>query len=254
MNNISATIITHNEERNLERCLNSLLGLADEIIVVDSYSSDSTLSICRRYGCKVTQRKFAGYGSQRQYACSLATNRYILSLDADEVLSEDLREAIMHLKEEGFAHRMYKVEVINYICGRPMKHSGWNPNMQVRLFDSRFATWDLRDVGERLTYSESVLPDKLPGCIHHYRCSDYVELGYKEQRNAEIRGHVLASTGNRIGPLSPYFRALHAFLKCHIADAAILDGKIGHTIACTRFRSELRSFRLARKLLKAVSE
>lgn len=253
MNQISATIITFNEEVNLERCLNSLVGLADEIVVVDSFSEDATIEICRRYGCRITRRKFSGYGSQRQYACTLASHRYILSLDADEVISDEMRSAILRLKEEGFRHRMYSAQVINHICGRAMRHSGWKPETQVRLFDKRYATWDLRDVAERLTYSDSVVPARLPGCVHHYRCSSIKELHYKEKRNSIIRGHVLAAQCTSIGPLTPYMKAAGAFLRCHIADAALLDGKMGYTVALHTFRSELRSQLLARKLTRENS-
>ena len=115
MTMLSATIITRNEERNIERCLNSLIGVADEIIVVDSMSTDSTADICRRYGAKVTERQFAGYGSQRQYAASLAGGRYVLSIDADEVLTEELRRNLLELKRKGFEHRMYCFRVVNYV-------------------------------------------------------------------------------------------------------------------------------------------
>ena len=84
--NISAAIITYNEARNIERCLNSLIGVADEIVVVDSGSTDATVDICRRYGCSVTTRPFTGYGSQRQYAAGLAHNRYVLSIDRKSVV------------------------------------------------------------------------------------------------------------------------------------------------------------------------
>ena len=151
--NISAAIITYNEARNIERCLNSLIGVADEIVVVDSGSTDATVDICRRYGCSVTTRPFTGYGSQRQYAAGLAHNRYVLSIDADEVLSANLRQSLMQLKAEGFSHRMYCFRVVNFICGKPVVHSGLQPDMQIRLFDKRYANWDLLDVGERLTYT-----------------------------------------------------------------------------------------------------
>lgn len=86
MTKISATVLTYNEERRIEACLESLKGIANEIIVVDSYSTDSTLDICRRYGCRISQRQLAGYGAQRQYATSLTNHSYVLSVDADEAL------------------------------------------------------------------------------------------------------------------------------------------------------------------------
>lgn len=168
---VSATVITHNEAANIERCLNSLIGVADEIIVVDSLSTDATVDICRRYGCKVTERAFTGYGSQRQYAVGLANGRYVLSIDADEALSDDLRRNIIALKEQGMEHRMYRFRIVNYVCGRPMQRSGMKPYSEIRLFDRRYANWNLLDVGERLTYPGGVSPVLIPGEMYHYRCT-----------------------------------------------------------------------------------
>ena len=105
MANISATILTFNEEKRIKACIDSLRGIADEIIVVDSFSTDRTAEICRREGCEVTQRRLAGYGAQRQYATSLTSYPYVLSVDADEVISPALKNSILRVKREGFAHR-----------------------------------------------------------------------------------------------------------------------------------------------------
>lgn len=98
MARLSVTILTYNEEKRIARCIESVKGLADEIIIVDSFSSDRTLEICRQYNCRITQRKFEGYGAMRQYATSLTTNNYILSIDADEIVSPLLAESIAKLK------------------------------------------------------------------------------------------------------------------------------------------------------------
>ncbi len=95
MRHISATIITFNEEHRIKACLASLDGIADEIIVVDSFSTDRTAEICSEHGCKVVKREFPGYGAQRQFATSLTTHSYVLSIDADEVLSPALRNTII---------------------------------------------------------------------------------------------------------------------------------------------------------------
>ncbi|MDE6611056.1 MAG: glycosyltransferase family 2 protein [Muribaculaceae bacterium] len=247
---VSATIITRNEAHNIERCLNSLIGVADEIVVVDSMSDDATVDICRRYGCQVTQRPFTGYGSQRQYAAGLANGKYVLSIDADEVLSDELRRNIIAIKEQGFAHRMYRFRVVNYICGRPMHRSGMKPDIQIRLFDRRYANWDLLDVGERLSYPGGVQPAFISGDICHYRCSDFDELDFKELRNAEIRGRVLAAAGiDAVAPMT-WLRAVSAFLKCHLKEGAILDGEAGRRIARARFLSTLAAYRAARRISK----
>lgn len=247
---LTATIITHNEARNIERCLNSLIGVADEIIVVDSLSTDATVEICNRYGCKVTQRPFSGYGSQRQYAVGLANGRYVLSIDADEELSDTLRNNIRQLKEQGFSHRMYRFRIVNYVCGRRMLRSGMEPQHQIRLFDRRYANFDLLDIGERLSYPRGVQPVLIEGDLHHHRCADFDELDYKEIRNAEIRGRMMAAAGINAPAAMSWLRAASAYLKCHLRDGAILDGTAGHRIARSRYLSTLAAYRAARKIAK----
>ncbi len=251
---VSATVITHNEAANIERCLNSLIGVADEIIVVDSLSTDATVDICRRYGCKVTERAFTGYGSQRQYAVGLANGRYVLSIDADEALSDDLRRNIIAHKEQGMEHRMYRFRIVNYVCGRPMQRSGMKPYSEIRLFDRRYANWNLLDVGERLTYPGGVSPVLIPGEMYHYRCTTYDELDYKELRNAEIRGRVMAAAGiSAIAPLR-FVRAVASFLKCQLRDGAIFDGEAGRRISRARYLATLAAYRTSYRLIKAQSK
>ena len=140
MTKISATILTYNEVGSIEGCLESLRDIADEIIVVDSGSTDSTLDICRRYGCKISQRELAGFGAQRQYATSLTTHSYVLAIDADEELSPALRRSLIELKTQGLTHRVYAFSRLNFYCGFAVRHCGWYPDTQIRLFDRRTAT------------------------------------------------------------------------------------------------------------------
>lgn len=250
MEQISATIITRNEERNIERCLNALQGIADEIVVVDSYSTDRTLDICRRYGCKITSREFRGFGSQRQYAAGLTSYKYVLSVDADELIDEELRECLIKMKAEGFKHRVYAMQVNNYFCGRPIHHSGLEPACHVRLFNKRYANWNLRDVSDRVSYPDSVNPARLPGSIHHYRCADIDEFVRKENRIAALRAKVIAAANSSISPLTPSLRAGLEYIKSHICDLAWLDGSIGHTIAGRRCKTTYEAYRMARHLIK----
>ena len=250
MENLSATIITRNEERNLERCLNALQGVADEIIVVDSYSTDRSAEICRRYGCKVTCREFSGFGSQRQFATGLTTNNYVLSIDADEVVDEDLRAHIIELKERGFDHRVYRVTVQNYFCGEPIGHSGFEPQQHVRLFNKRYANWNLRDVSDEVSYPDSVSPASLPGAIHHYRCASLEEFNKKENRIASLQAKVLAASKESLSPLTPGLMATWQYVKSHVVDHAWLDGGAGFTIAMRRAKTTYEAYRQARHLIK----
>lgn len=245
---LSATIITHNEERNIERCLNSLIGVVDEIVVVDSNSTDATAEICRRYGCEPVLRSFTGYGSQRQYAASLARGQYVLSIDADEVLTPELRQTIIDLKERGFDHRMYAFEVATYICGRPVRRCGMAPQWEVRLFDKRYAMWDMLDIGERISHGGSVLPCRMPGQIHHLRSNTFEELEFKELRNARLKGRVLAAAGVNASLPACWLRATMALMKSHLQNGAFLDGETGRRIAMTQFRATLTAYLTAREI------
>lgn len=247
---LSAVIITKNEARNIERCLNSLLGVVDEIIVVDSMSTDATVDICRRYGCRVTSRAFTGYGSQRQYAAGLARTPYVLSIDADEALSEELRQSIIKLKNEGFTHRMYCFRVVNYICGHTINHSGMAPKIETRLFDRRFASWNLNDVGERLTYPGGVRPHPIEGDMYHHRCDDFGELDFKEIRNARLRGRLMAAAGINASRPACWLRAMSAYIGCHLRDGAIFDGATGRRIALTRFKATYEAYKTASNIVR----
>ncbi len=249
-NFISAAIITRNEAQNIERCLNSLIGVVDEIVVVDSCSDDGTADICRRYGAKVTERPFAGYGSQRQYACTLANGRYVLSIDADEVLTERLRQSLLQLRQAPFRHRAYCFDVVNYISGEAVRHGGLEPACQTRLFDKRHVTWNLLDVGEHLIYTPGVSPFRLEGAIHHYRSASFEEFEQKELRHARLRGRIMAEAGIEAGAPARYLRAAAAFLGCGIADGALMEGGTGLRIALTRFRATLEAYRTASNILQ----
>jgi len=249
MSQISATIITRNEEATISECLRSLQGVADEIIVIDSFSTDRTVDICRAAGCMVRQRRFAGYGAQRQYATSLATHRYVLTIDADEVLSPSLRETLIHLKNEGFAHRVYSMSRLNFYCGEPVRRCGWYPDRQIRLFDKRYAAWNLREVQEAVTFPDSVRPFELDGDILHYRCRTASEYALTERRHAGIRGRVIAAHTNRVGFVVPVLRSLKAFIGCYIGQGGIMDGRPGRAISAERYRSTLTAYRIARRIL-----
>lgn len=250
MKHISATIITYNEERRIEACLSSLKEIADEIIVVDSHSTDRTAEICREHGCKVVKRDFHGYGAQRQLATSLTTHSYVLSIDADEVLSPALQTSIKRLKEEGFDHRVYRMSRLNFYCGQPVRHCGWYPDTQIRLFDKRYANWNLRDVSERVIFPDSLRPEMIDGDILHYRCSTPEEYRQVQTRHAAITGKVLTARNDSISAITPYIKGIAAFLDCYLNKGAILDGPEGRAISREQYRSTFLAYNLARRALK----
>ncbi len=130
-NKISVTIITGNEEDNIRECLESVKW-ADEIIVVDSESSDKTVEIAKEYTDKVFIHKWEGYASQKNYALNLATNDWILSIDADERVTPDLAEEMINSSLD--QHNGYKIRRENYFIGKKITGCGWGNDYQVRLF------------------------------------------------------------------------------------------------------------------------
>lgn len=249
MEKISATVIALNEEGRIEACLDSLHGVADEIVVVDSLSADRTAQICRERGCKVSSREFDGYGAQRQYATSLTSHRFVLSIDADEVLSPALRQSLLRLKAEGFAHRVYSMSRLNFYCGYPVRHCGWYPDRQIRLFDKRYANWNLRDVGEKVIFRDSVCPEELDGDILHYRCDTRAQFREVVDRHAAIRARVLATRHSSIGPLAPYVNGLKAWWRTYVSEGGMLEGSAGREIAAESYRGAFLSWMAARRLL-----
>lgn len=247
MSKISATILTFNEEARIATCIESLRDIADEIIVVDSFSTDATVEICEVMGCKVTKRKMAGYGAQRQYATSLTSHNYVLSLDADEELSPALRQALIELKKKSFAHRGYSFARLNFYCGTPVRHCGWYPDMQVRLFDKRYANWNLHDVDERVIFHDNVTPHKIDGDILHYRCSTPEEYRNTETNHALMMAKDLIKTGRHAGVISPYLHGIKSFFDCYITKGGALDGNVGRAISLQRYHSTLLAWKAVRR-------
>lgn len=247
MEKISAAIFTYNEEQRIEQCLNSLRGIADEIIVVDSYSTDRTIEICNNYGCKITQRKFNGFGAQRQYALSLCTNSYVLSIDADEILDDTLRESIIKLKNEGFTHRIYCFDRLNFYCNHPIRHSGWYPDFTTRLFDRRYASWNLRDVNETLIFPPTLRPYPIDGLLLHYKCNTRDEFLKKQERFAAIDAQILISQHHKPWLLSPMLSAAFAFIRVYFFRLGMRDGAAGREISLIAAKYAYITKHLARR-------
>lgn len=253
MAKISATIITNNNIATIGKCLESLDGIADEVIVVDAFSNDGTVDVCRQHGCKVKQRQFDGYGAQKQYAVSLATNSYVLSLDADEYLDHDLRQSILRLKQDGFEHRIYSLSRLNFFAGKPIRHSGWWPDRQTRLFDKRYASWNLRSVHERVTFPSTLWPAPVEGLLMHNRRASVAEHRRKETEYAVLEARMLVEAGVRPSRLGAYLRATTEYVRLYIFKFGFLDGAEGREIARTAASARLVTYRMAKKSRKKTT-
>src|SRR5262245_55788275 len=140
MQPLSVVIITYNEEHNIARCIDSVKTVANEVIVLDSFSTDQTVAIARLHGAIVYQEKFRGYIGQKNLAMQFASHNYILSLDADEALDDKLAASILKAKKS-FSSRAYRMNRCTNFCGRFIRHGLWYPDRKIRLFDRRIAKW-----------------------------------------------------------------------------------------------------------------
>ncbi len=164
---ISAIIITHNEARNIGRCMVSLAGIADEVIVLDGHSTDGTQSICRAHGACVIDQDWLGYAATKNLGNDMATHPYILSLDADEVIGSELRTSLLDVKDklDGAA---YQFNRLAFYCGEPIRHCGWYPDVKLRLFPKGYAQWEGAYVHEELQPDAALSIQHLEGDLLHY--------------------------------------------------------------------------------------
>jgi len=248
MTPVSVVIITFNEEHNIARCLDSVKGIADEIVIVDSFSKDKTKEICLSYGAKFIENKFEGHIQQKNFAITQAKYPHILSLDADEALDEKLRNSISEAKKN-FVHDGYYMNRLTNYCGKWVHHSGWYPDTKLRLWDSRKGQWagvNPHDKYELTTGDSNT--GKLQGDILHY--SYYtVEEHYKQ---AEYFADIAAKSFFKMGKKASFFKLLinpiAKFLHHYIVHFGFLDGRAGFTIAKISAWSTYLKYRKLREL------
>lgn len=227
---LSGVIITYNEERNIETCLQSLQQVVDEIVVVDSLSSDKTKSICLNYGVKFIEQAFLGYVEQKNFALAQASHDYIVSLDGDEALSKELQKSIIHLKDH-WKYDGYYCNRFNNFCGQWIKHSDWYPNKKLRVFDRRKAKWSGYKIHETISFKEKKhTVSKLKGDILHYTYQSYSEFNQKTEYFSTIAANAYFEKGKTAPLWKIWFNPTWAFIKSYILRLGILDGINGLVI------------------------
>jgi glycosyltransferase involved in cell wall biosynthesis len=167
MNKLSVVIITFNEEENIASCIDSAREVADEVVVVDSFSTDNTCSIAAGKGAKVLQHKFDGHIEQKNWAKDQAANSFVLSLDADERLSAGLREAIKRAKQN-FLYDGYTMNRLNFYCGRAIKTCGWYPDAKLRLWNKSMGQWSGINPHDKFELDSGGKKAHLQGDLLHY--------------------------------------------------------------------------------------
>lgn len=228
MEPVSATLITYNEQANIEEALVSL-DWADEIVVVDSGSTDRTLEICRRFTDRIFHRDWTGFVDQKNFAVDKARHDWIFSLDADERPSPELRSEIRALSGRGFGCKGYRIPRAAYFMGRWIRHGDWYPDLQLRLFDRRRARWQGGRVHESVKVAGA--PGRLAGEIQHYTyrsLSDYLKRleSYSSLAAADYREKGKTSNGFKMAG-----NPIAAFIRAYLLKRGFLDGAPGLMVA-----------------------
>lgn len=229
MKRISAVIITYNEESNIGRCIESLQGVADEILVVDSFSTDATEKICRKYGVRFLQRKWDNYSLQKNFGNDQATNDYILSIDADEVISPELKCSILFVKENLNADA-YSFNRLTFYCGKPIRHCGWYPDCKIRLWNRRKARWQ-GEVHEKLIFDTSFDTEKLSGDLLHFTFKTFLDHINKVNKYSEIAAYTALENNKSSSLCKLILKPIFKFWHIYLIKGGFLDGYAGFLIS-----------------------
>lgn len=228
---ISAVIITHNEEKNIAEALRSV-DWADELVVVDSESDDRTREIAEETGARVIVREWPGFARQKQFAADSAANDWVLSLDADERVTDELADEIRRVRSAGFTADGYRIPRLSIYMNRPVRHGGWYPDRQLRLFNRTKGRWKDVRVHESFVLGPGSTVGDLAGDLLHYSVDDAAHhhrmIG---ERYAPLAAEQMLADGRTTSALKLAAAGPAAFLRSYILKLGILDGVPGFAIA-----------------------
>jgi glycosyltransferase involved in cell wall biosynthesis len=226
---ISACVIAFNEAEKIRRCLQSLT-VCDEILLVDSHSTDRTREIATALGARVIERDWPGYRSQKQFAVDQAMHDWILSLDADESLSPELASAIGEMKSNSVGtHVAFDLSRRTLFFGRYLRHGDWYPDRHVRLFDRRRARFGGYEIHEKVLVQGSV--GRLSGDILHDSYRDLDDQLQRLARYAKLMGSAMHAAGKRASLLKLFFNPFWRFFRAYVLRLGCLDGWRGLAVA-----------------------
>lgn len=246
---ISVVLMVQNEEENLARCLESVQGIADEIVIIDGFSTDRTEEIAKKYNARFIQHKFEGHIEQRNISMQEATYDHILVMDADEALSEELKVSILETKEN-WLYDAYTFNRLSSYVGHWIRHGGWYPDTKLRLADRRKITWEGRNPHDEGFPRKGATVKHLKGDLLHftyYSIQDHYERAFKY---AGIMAKAKLDRGKKFSwaklLLSPPFK----FIKMYLIQRGFLDGFYGFLLAVVSSYATFLKYTLMRELEK----
>ena len=231
MPKLSVVIITFNEEKNIARCIQSVQDIADEIVVLDSFSKDNTKEICEKLGVKFYEHAFDGHIQQKNRAVTYATFPYILSLDADEALDETLKESILKIKNNWTYDGYYMNRLTNY-CGHWVRHCNWYPDSKLRLWDSRKGSWTGTNPHDKYEMHEGDKNTKhIEGDILHYSFNSVTDHYKQVEYFTNISSKAYFDKGRKAPLFKLVVNPVAKFIDHYLLHVGFLDGKAGFLIS-----------------------
>jgi len=227
---LSAVVITYNEEDKIGRCLDSLKDVADEIIVVDSQSTDRTVEICESKGASVISQEFLGYIEQKNFALDKSNFDIVLSIDADEVLSPELIKSIQEIKSN-FNSGAYEFNRLTNYCGKWIKHGGWYPDIKTRIWNKNDGRWGGTNPHDEVILEDGKTVKKLHGDLLHYSIDSISQHIEQIQKFTTIAADELHRKGKTTSVVTILFNSWFKFVRDYFLRLGFLDGFYGFVVA-----------------------
>ncbi len=244
---LTVAIITYNEEKNIGRCISSVREIADEILVVDSFSTDRTEAICKEFGIRFIQNPFKGHIEQKNHALELATHQYVLSLDADEALSPELLAEIKKVKNN-FEFDGYRFNRLTNYNGYWVKHCGWYPDTKLRLINKSKALWGGINPHDILQMKGREEVGFLEGDLLHYSYESIAAHVNQTNKFTTIAALAAFKAGKKSSLFKIVTRPILKFLRDYFYKLGFLDGRYGFIICSINALSALLKYSKLRDL------
>ena len=241
---VSIVIITKNEAGVISRCINSAKLISDDVVIVDSGSTDDTLDIAATCGCHIIERPWDGYGANKNKGIEMAKYDWILSLDADEVPDEGLIKSLHTLKLDK-PETVYDIKFRSYFGNKPVHFGSWGRDHHIRLFNRKLVRWSETMVHETLVLNPDIQVKKInTGHIHHYSVKDLNEHESKSNYYAKLSAKKYFNSGKRVSSIKLYISPVFGFFKNYILYLGFLDGRAGWDIAKTSVKNTRLKYQL----------
>ncbi|MCC6726632.1 MAG: glycosyltransferase family 2 protein [Saprospiraceae bacterium] len=248
----TAIIISHNVADTIGPCVEALRKVCEEMLVLDTQSTDGTIEICERLGATVVQQDWLGYAKTKNIGNQMARHDWILSIDADEVLSDELIASLRNWHPE--AGKVYALDRITSYCGKWIHHSGWYPDWKVRLFDRRHVEWQGDFVHETLHIPTDFQSVKLKGKLFHYSYKDSDDHLRRMEKYARLAAQEQFAKGKKANFVKRWLSPFARFFKAYFLKMGILDGRAGWVISWRNAKMIRMRYRLLDELWRTANK